>query len=212
MAEVIDITQETEKAVDKREHIIELKKPYTFERKEYAEIDLSGLEKLTIQDAIEIQMRLFEAQEEASIVLCDTTTSFARQIAAKASGLPVEFFEFMPIGLMKQVAAMVRNHITIDQRAENHVMRLKKPYTFKGEVFEEIDLSGVAELNSLNESAAENRLAREGFAVTNNATNYLYACCIASMATGKPEKFFTGLPLAELMKLRVEVNDADFFE
>ena len=54
-------------------------------------------------------------------------------------------------------------------------------------------------------------LAREGFVVTENATNYLYACVIASMATGIPEDFFTSLPLHELLKLKNAVNDGDFF-
>ena len=47
--------------------------------------------------------------------------------------------------------------------------------------------------------------------VTENATNYLYACVIASMATGIPEDFFTSLPLYELLKLKNAVNDGDFF-
>lgn len=46
--------------------------------------------------------------------------------------------------------------------------------------------------------------------MTENGTNYLYACVIASMATGIPEDFFTSLPLYELLKLKNAVNDADF--
>lgn len=94
---------------------------------------------------------------------------------------------------------------------EHHVMKLEKPRDYKGKVYQEIDLNAIADLNSLNESEAENRLAREGFVVTENATNYLYACVIASMATGIPEDFFTSLPLYELLKLKNAVNDGDFF-
>ena len=47
--------------------------------------------------------------------------------------------------------------------------------------------------------------------VTENATNYLYACVIASMATGIPEDFFTSLPLYDLLKLKHAVNDGDVF-
>ena len=63
----------------------------------------------------------------------------------------------------------------------------------------------------MHESRAENRLAKEGFFITETSFNYLYACIIASMATGIPEKFFTALPLYELLKLKVAVNSADFF-
>lgn len=95
---------------------------------------------------------------------------------------------------------------------ENHIMRLEKPYYFEGKQYTEIDLNGVADLNSLNESAAENRLTRAGFMVTDTSYNYLYACILAGMATGLPEEFFTGLPLYEVLKIKNAVNDAGFFE
>lgn len=49
-------------------------------------------------------------------------------------------------------------YMNVDSNTENHIMRLKKPYYFEGKQYTEIDLNGVADLNSLNESAAENRL------------------------------------------------------
>ena len=66
--------------------------------------------------------------------------------------------------------------------------------------YTEVDLNGIADLNSMNESEAENRLARAGFMVTETSFNYLFACILASMATGLPEEFFTGLPLREVLK------------
>jgi hypothetical protein len=91
-------------------------------------------------------------------------------------------------------------------------MRLEKPYCFKGETYTEVDLNGIADLNSMNESAAENKMARMGIVITENSFNYYYACVIASMATEQPEEFFTGLPLREILKLKTAVNSADFFE
>ena len=190
---------------------VKLEKPYVFENKEYQEIDLTGLEKLTIQDAIDAQRQLFGEQEVAAAVLCETTTAFAWTMATKATELPVEFFKLMPRGVMKRVAAAVRGYLNVEAVTEHHVMKLEKPRDYKGKVYQEIDLNAIADLNSLNESEAENRLAREGFVVTENATNYLYACVIASMATGIPEDFFTSLPLYELLKLKNAVNDGDFF-
>ena len=46
-------------------------------RKEFTEIDLGGLDKLTIRDAIDAQRDLFGQQEVASSLLCETTTAFA---------------------------------------------------------------------------------------------------------------------------------------
>ena len=191
--------------------VVALGKPYVFEDKEYPEIDLTDLDKLTIQDAIDTQRQLFGEQEVAAAMLCETTTAFARIIAAKATEQPIEFFKLMPRGAMKRIVAAVRGYLNVDSTTENHVMNLVKPCFYKGKQYQAIDLNGIADLNSLQESEAENRLAREGFVVTENATNYLYACVIASMATGIPEEFFTGLPLYELLKLKNAVNDQDFF-
>ncbi|MCM1295496.1 MAG: phage tail assembly protein [Muribaculaceae bacterium] len=192
--------------------IIELGKSYTFEGKEYKSVDMNGLDKLTIQDAIDAQRQLFNEQEVATAMLCETTTAFARALAAKATGLPIEFFKLLPRGASRRVTAAVREYMSVESRTENHVVTFEKPYTFKGETVTEVDLNGIADLNSMNESEAENRLARAGFVITETSFNYLFACVLASMATGKPEEFYTGLPLYELLKLKNAVNDAGFFE
>ena len=131
---------------------------------------------------------------------------------AKATGLPIEFFKLAPRGVSRRIYGMVMGYMNVDSNTENHIMRLEKPYYFEGKQYTEIDLNGVADLNSLNESAAENRLTRAGFMVTDTSYNYLYACILAGMATGLPEEFFTGLPLYEVLKIKNAVNDAGFFE
>lgn len=100
MVELNTETQEvnTEREEVSEERVVKLTKPYVFEGKEYEEIDLSGLEKLTIRDAIDTQLELFGVEVAAS-VLCETTTAFARTMAAKATGLPIEFFKLMPRGI-----------------------------------------------------------------------------------------------------------------
>ena len=155
-----------EAAARDEDYVIKLKKPYLFEGQEYAEIDLNGIKEMTIRDGIDAQKALFNGEEIAAVVMAEVSTSFARMLAAKATGLPIEFFELARIG----------------------------------------------ELTSLNESQAENRMAEEGFAAANVQQNFVYACVIASMATGLPEEFFFGLPLREIMKLKGAVNDSSFFE
>lgn len=192
--------------------VITLSTPYLFEGKEYTTIDLNGLDKLTIGDAVDAQKALFSESEAAAAVICETTTAFARTMAAKATGLPIEFFKLAPRRVSRRVSAAVRSAITAEKEVENHVMVFDKPYVYKGETYTEVDLNAVADLNSLNESEAENRLVRAGFIITETSFNYLYGCILASMATRKPEDFFTGLPLAELLKLKNAVNDSGFFE
>lgn len=201
------VQQETEET-----RTVSLGKPYVFEGKEYESLDLSGLDKLTVQDAIDAQRRLFDEREMATALMCETTTAFARALAAKATGLPIEFFKLLPRGASRRVMAAVRAHLNVDNTVENHVMTLAKPYQFKGKTYTSVDLNGIADLNSMNESEAENRLARSGIMITDTSVNYLYPCVLASMATGLEEEFFTGLPLCETLKLKNAVNDAGFFE
>lgn len=207
-----ETNEEAVKAVQEERRVIDLGKPYKFEDTEYTEIDLSGLDKLTVKDAIDIQRQLFNEREVAAAMLTETTTAFARAIAAKATELPIELFKLMPRGASRKVMATVRGYMNVDADTENHVMRLVKPVHFKGQTYTEVDLNGIADLSSMNESEAENRMARAGFVVTETAYNFLYPCILASMATGLPEEFFTGLPLYETLKLKNAVNDSGFFE
>lgn len=203
---------ESEQAEEKK-HVVTFKRPYLFERKEYTEVDLSGLDNLTVKDAIDAQRQLFSQQEVAASLLTETTTAFAQALAVKASGKPVEFFKLMKKPFYRPVFRHVREYVmSTEKGVENHVMRLEKPYFFDGKEYREINLSGVADLNSMQESAAENYIAREGFVVTETSFNYLFACVIASMATELPVEFFMGLPICETVKLKNAVNDGDFFE
>ena len=199
-------TENTEK------NVITFNKPYKFEGTEYTEIDLTGLDKLTIKDAIDIQKQLTAKREVAATVLTETSTAFARMVIAKATGYPIEFFEVMPRSLSKQVQQAVMMYLNIDTQTENHVMTFDKPYSFEGKSYKDIDLSKIGDLTSLNESEAENRMAREGIISPDNTANYFYSCILASMATGQPEEFFTGLPFKEILKLKLAVNDSSFFE
>ena len=190
-------------------NIVKFAKPYSFEGTEYTEVDLSGMDKLTIQDMIDIQKNL--ANELASLAALEATTS----------GKPVEFFKLMPRAKIKQVQTAILLSLNAKTKSDpaKHIVKFDAPYTYngeekadiKGKTFESVDLSGVGELNTMSESMAENRLAGYGFTPVNTGHNYAYVCIIASMGTGYPVDFFTGLPLCEAAKLRDAV-DADFFE
>lgn len=213
---VVNIEEKKEEAKvetpkEEKEGVIALSKPYTFEGKEYNEIDLSGIANLKIKDAIDAQAELFAQREIAAAALTETTTAFARDLAVKATKYPVEFFKFIPRGISKKILGEVIRNLNVGAKTENHVMKFEKPYYFEGKEYKEIDLSNIANLTSMNESEAENRLVQAGVTITETSYNYLYACILASMATGKPEEFFIGLPIAELLKLKAAVNDPDFF-
>lgn len=206
------------------ENIVKFDKPYKFEGKEYDSLDLSGMAKMTVQDLVDVQKKL--SGELAALAAMEATTSFAQEMAVKATGKPVEFFKLMPRGKIKLVQTAVLKAMDNSQKADevkaqlkSHALKFAAPYTYegnekdelKGQTFEGIDLSGVGELNTMSESTAENRLVAAGFNTVNTGRNYLYCCIIASMGTSYPVDFFAGLPLCEAVKLRDAV-DADFFE
>ena len=196
---------------------MKLAKPYKFDDEEYSEINLSGLDKLTIEDAVLTVKKLTSDGELAAMVMPETSTAYTDELAAKATDLPIEFFKLLPIGASKKVRQMVQGAITVPaQKDENdtrpHVLHLHKPYVYKGEKHTEVDLSGVGSLTGMNVRQAENRMEEEDIRAIERTSNYYYCCLMASMATGKDVKFFLGLPLCEAMPLKNAVNDKDFFE
>ena len=206
------------------ENIVKFDKPYKFEGKEYDSLDLSGMEKMTVQDLIDVQKNI--GNEMVAMSVMEMSTAFAQEMAVKATGKPVEFFKLMPRGKIKKVQVAIIKSMDNSEKAdeikkqlESHALKFAAPYTYegsekaelKGQTFDGVDLSGVGELNTMSESTAENRMVAGGFALVNTHRNYLYCCIIASMGTGYPVDFFAGLPLSEAVKLRDAVN-ADFFE
>ena len=199
--------------------VVKFKKPFTFEQKEYTELDMSGLENLTVQDVIDAQKKMQDSGSAAALGIIESTTGFAMELAVKATHKPVELFKLMPRKLMNQVQrAVLEAMSTENMNSESRVMKFEKPYVYdgkkaeiKGQTFDSVDLSEVENMCTMHELTAENRMAAEGFAVVSKDRNYLHAVSIASQATGLPEDFFTALPLREAAKLRSAV-DSSFFD
>lgn len=91
-------------------------------------------------------------------------------------------------------------------------MVLRELYVFEGKMYTEINLSGLADLTTMQEIAAENSIAKQCFLIVENSCNYLYLCVVSAMATHLSDEFFVGLPIGELFKLKRLVNNSAFFE
>lgn len=193
---------------EEKDGVLTLKKPYKFEGKEYTEIDLTGVAKLTIGDAIDAQEQLAPVEQ----VVATTSTEFIRLLAQKATDYPVEFFKLLPRGAALNMRSTVLSVIAEDVECEDHVMKFNKPYTYEGKEYTEIDLNGLFNLTCMDESDAESKLARAHYGILQPEKIYLYACIIASKATGQPEEFFKQLPICELIKLVNEIGHEDFLE
>ncbi|MBG9548387.1 phage tail assembly protein [Cytobacillus firmus] len=83
------------------ELLLKFKEPYKFEGQEYTEVDLSPVKNLNGNDIIDTD-RIFTEQGNMSMVP-ETTFPYMAILAARATGMPIEFFNQLPIKEALQV-------------------------------------------------------------------------------------------------------------
>ncbi|MEK4883674.1 hypothetical protein NST81_02935 [Bacillus sp. FSL W8-0223] len=87
-------TVNTQTSAENKEGVVEFKKPYTFEGKEYTSIDLSGIDDLSGNDLLEAD-KIYSASGQFSPVP-ELTLAYTFAIASRATKLPLEFFNNLP--------------------------------------------------------------------------------------------------------------------
>lgn len=91
-------------------------------------------------------------------------------------------------------------HDTEDQ--EDLVLRFQKPYSFEGETYTEVDLSGLEDLSAAD-LCKVGKMVKKIDGVDPIAEMSLpYAIYMAARVTGKPLEFFQQLPAREAVKLK----------
>ncbi|WP_167955132.1 phage tail assembly protein [Anaerosporobacter faecicola] len=89
---------------------------------------------------------------------------------------------------------------------DNMIMTFKKPYTFEGKEYREIDLSGLDNLTGKDMIAAQKVLDRNGSFSFIPEMSLQYACVLASRATKLPIEFFEGMHPRESIRLKNKVT------
>ena len=85
---------------------------------------------------------------------------------------------------------------------EDLVLRFKKPYSFEGETYTEVDLSGLEDLSAAD-LCKVGKMVKKIDGVDPIAEMSLpYAIYMAARVTGKPLEFFQQLPAREAIKLK----------
>ena len=85
---------------------------------------------------------------------------------------------------------------------EDLVLRFKKPYSFEGETYTEVDLSGLEDLSAAD-LCKVGKMVKKIDGVDPIAEMSLpYAIFMAARVTGKPLEFFQQLPAREAIKLK----------
>ena len=85
---------------------------------------------------------------------------------------------------------------------EDLVLRFQKPYSFEGETYTEVDLSGLEDLSAAD-LCKVGKMVKKTDGVDPIAEMSLpYAIFMAARVTGKPLEFFQQLPAREAVKLK----------
>ncbi len=70
-------------------------KPYTFEKKEYTEIELTGMEDLTAEDVFAAEA--YARKKGGAATVAENSAAYLLHLAASAAQLPIEFMEALPL-------------------------------------------------------------------------------------------------------------------
>ncbi len=81
--------------------LIRYRKPFVFEDETFTELDLHGLEDLRGRDLTAIE-KAFNKTGVSSF-LPENTTTYAKIVATKVTGLPAEYFEDLPVGEVEKI-------------------------------------------------------------------------------------------------------------
>jgi len=87
------------------EFIVKYRKPFNFEGETHTELDLHGLEDLCGRDLTAIE-KAFNKTGVSSFIP-ESTTTYAKIVATKVTGLPAEYFEDLPVGEVEKIKNVV---------------------------------------------------------------------------------------------------------
>ena len=98
---------------DATSHVLKLRTPVNFEGVEHAEIDLSGLDKLTGKDIRELD-RLFKMKGgRIGGNVKEFDSLYLQLVAARATSLPLEFFDKISIKDATRLEVEIRNFLIL---------------------------------------------------------------------------------------------------
>lgn len=95
---------------------------------------------------------------------------------------------------------------TIAEEENQLLIIFNKPYNFEGEIFKEIDLSGLEDIRGRQLTAIEKAYGKAGVISSMPETTSTYAKIAAAAVTGLPAEFFEDLPGKEISKIKTAVT------
>ena len=87
---------------------VEFDRPFVFEGEDTIQgIDMSGIENLTTTDLVEVEKKFY--RQGITSFNPENTTAYAKFVAQRATGLPVELFDQIPAKEMLKIRKVVVN-------------------------------------------------------------------------------------------------------
>lgn len=93
-----------------------------------------------------------------------------------------------------------------EEKEDELIVEFKKPFTFEGETFTQLDLSGLEELTGADLAKIDRAMRKKDSNDLVPEMSLDYALALAVRATGKPIEFFKALPMKECRNVRNKVR------
>lgn len=92
-----------------------------------------------------------------------------------------------------------------DDIEDDGILKLRKPYTFEGKVYTEIDLTALADMTVADLKAVARFAGKPASGDLAPEVSFAYAIALASRKCGLPMEFFDRLPASEGMRIKNRV-------
>lgn len=105
----------------------------------------------------------------------------------------------------EDIIAMGKEEATSGEAEDDRAVSLKKPITFEGKTYSEIDLHGMDNIKAGDMIMINRQMTRNGDISTSPELTLEYALNVANISTGIPLEFFEQLPPYAALALRKKV-------
>lgn len=110
---------------------------------------------------------------------------------------------------MEEIAA---EETEVEAEENDLIVKFKKPFTYEGETYTQIDLTGVENMTGAQLCVAQRMYLKTGSVSITPALDPNYSCIVAHMVTKHPIEFFKALPAKELDKIKRAISGFFFSE
>ena len=109
---------------------------------------------------------------------------------------------------MEEIVAKETKTVAEEAEIEENdlIVIFKKPFTYEGKTYTEVDLTGVENMTGAQLCSAQRMYSKTGSVAMTAVLDPNYSCIVAHMVTKRPIEFFKALPAKELDKIKRAIS------